>query len=276
MNTVEPIERKLLCVDDDVDILDMFRAMFSGFAVHTANSGKDGLEQLRKQKPGVVISDYGLTNEMRGVAFLAQARAQWPLSSRYFYTGNAAQARDKMTSQGVGLGETDLALDLFAKPENMDALVTAVTRGFERYERLTSMRVMIVDDEPSVATGVRRTLQDRGYQLVVYKNPIDAVAYLASPNGRDPTKPIAVLLTDMLMPHMDGADLSIRAREIDPNIGIVTFSGTQGFDINNRLYRKIVDKIGQVPCIPKPWRNSELQSIIDSKVINYHVASRQT
>ena len=50
---------KLLIVDDEKDVLDLFRDIFlkQAYEVHTANSGKEALEVFEKIKPDVIMLD---------------------------------------------------------------------------------------------------------------------------------------------------------------------------------------------------------------------------
>lgn len=269
------MERKLLWVDDNEQLLGLLPSYFDSVAIHTARTPAEGLEKLAREKPGVIVTDYRIAGDMTGVQLLLEAQKRIPFSSRYIYTASGPSAREDMAERRVGFGEIDLALSLFEKPTELETIASALTAGFERYERLSAMRVMVVDDEQSVTRAVGRILKDRGYQLVMYNDSREAAAYLASPEGRDQTKPIAVLLTDMLMPNLNGADLAVQARKIDPKIGIVTFSGTQGTAANDELYRRLETEIGRFPAIAKPWKPGTLEMEIEQRIITYHLATRE-
>jgi PAS domain S-box-containing protein len=80
--------------------------------------------------------------------------------------------------------------------------------------------VLIVDDEASVLTITSQTLQAFGYRVVTATDGAEAVAVYARHQND-----IAVVLTDMMMPVMDG-QATIRAlQRINPAVKIVAASG---------------------------------------------------
>ncbi len=80
--------------------------------------------------------------------------------------------------------------------------------------------VLIVDDEPSIREITRLTLEAHGYRVAVAADGVDAVAIYAS-RGKE----IAVVLTDMMMPGMDGLTVIGILRDLDPDVRIIAASG---------------------------------------------------
>jgi CheY-like chemotaxis protein len=80
--------------------------------------------------------------------------------------------------------------------------------------------VLLVDDEPSMRTITGQTLQAFGYRVLTATDGADAVAvYLAH------RKEVAVVLTDMMMPVMDGPAMIHALMRINPEIKIIATSG---------------------------------------------------
>jgi PAS domain S-box-containing protein len=80
--------------------------------------------------------------------------------------------------------------------------------------------VLVVDDDAAVLTVTGQTLEDFGYHVLTATNGADALAiYLQHRNE------IAVLLTDMMMPVMDGAATVYALKRINPAIKIIAASG---------------------------------------------------
>jgi len=79
---------KVLCVDDEPNILSSLRRMLSleGFEVFTADSGAQALELLAKDTVNVIISDMQMPG-MHGVELLEKVRQQWPHTMRLMLTG---------------------------------------------------------------------------------------------------------------------------------------------------------------------------------------------
>ena len=78
---------------------------------------------------------------------------------------------------------------------------------------LASLSVLIVDDNASMARSLTDVLEARGYQVYSATSGIAALAIL-----RD--HPVHVLLTDVIMPDMNGVELYRATRQTQP--GLVT------------------------------------------------------
>jgi len=83
--------------------------------------------------------------------------------------------------------------------------------------------VLVVDDEPAVRAITRRTLEAHGYRVMTAADGTEAVSAFAL-HGED----IAVVLTDIVMPVMDGPETIRALRRMDPTVRVVTASGYGG------------------------------------------------
>jgi CheY-like chemotaxis protein len=80
--------------------------------------------------------------------------------------------------------------------------------------------VLLVDDEASIITITTQTLQAYGYHVLTATDGADAVAVYAQHANE-----IAVVLTDMAMPIMDGAAAIRALTRMNPAIKIIAASG---------------------------------------------------
>jgi two-component system cell cycle sensor histidine kinase/response regulator CckA len=80
--------------------------------------------------------------------------------------------------------------------------------------------VLLVEDEPAVRALVQSVLERHGYSVLVAESGAAALDLAI----RDP-RPIHVLLTDLVMPGMNGRDLASQVRTLRPPIKIVFMSG---------------------------------------------------
>ncbi len=121
----------LLLVDDEPGILSALRRLLrkSGYVIHTAESGKAGLEILEQHPVDLVISDMRMP-EMDGARFLEQVRARWPETTRLLLTGYSDVTS---TIDAINRGEI---YRYIAKPWNDDDLLLIVRDALER-QRLT-------------------------------------------------------------------------------------------------------------------------------------------
>lgn len=95
----------------------------------------------------------------------------------------------------------------------------------EKLPRGNGEMVMVVDDEVSILNITKQTLQTFGYQVLTAEDGAQAIGLYAL--HRDT---IAVVLTDMMMPVMDGQALIFALRRIDPHVRIIAASGLMAHD----------------------------------------------
>ena len=80
--------------------------------------------------------------------------------------------------------------------------------------------VLVVDDEEDIRSVTKRTLERFGYRVLVAANGAEAVSTFVHHRSE-----IAVVLTDMAMPVMDGPATIQALRAIDPGVRIIGSSG---------------------------------------------------
>lgn len=106
--------------------------------------------------------------------------------------------------------------------------------------------VLVVDDEPTVRTLVATILAAGGYDVLTSSNGPDALRMAAE-------KRIDLLLTDMMMPGMDGVELITRARaEAGASIG--RFMVMSGYVSDLRH----APELAGVPLVSKPFTSRDL------------------
>jgi two-component system cell cycle sensor histidine kinase/response regulator CckA len=79
--------------------------------------------------------------------------------------------------------------------------------------------VLVVDDVPQVATLACRMLEPT-YQVLVAHSPVEAIQISGSYDG-----PIDLLLTDVVLPTMNGPALAVNLMASRPKIKVVLMSG---------------------------------------------------
>ena len=119
---------KILCVDDEPNILSAMRRMFmlSGFNIEEATSGAQALQKLEQQEFHLILSDMQMP-EMNGAELLAQVRQRWPKVMRLMLTGTADL---KTAISAINEGEIYRYL---TKPWNDEELVSTVKSALERF-----------------------------------------------------------------------------------------------------------------------------------------------
>jgi two-component system, cell cycle sensor histidine kinase and response regulator CckA len=80
--------------------------------------------------------------------------------------------------------------------------------------------ILAVDDEVSVLTMTKEMLETHGYRVITAKDGPEAVAAYSAHRGE-----IRGVLTDMLMPFMDGPATIRVLKKLDPNVRVIAASG---------------------------------------------------
>jgi CheY-like chemotaxis protein len=83
-----------------------------------------------------------------------------------------------------------------------------------------SETILLVEDEKAVNLVLSEILGEAGYAVVASSSPIEAVARAQAYPGR-----IDVLLTDVIMPEMNGLALAERIRSTRPDVTVLFMSG---------------------------------------------------
>jgi PAS domain S-box-containing protein len=108
----------------------------------------------------------------------------------------------------------------FPVAESREARATDSARPTHGAGARESAVVLLVEDEAGVRRAAATMLRRSGYEVLEAPNGADAITLAMSHRG-----PIDVLLTDMVMPGMDGAELARRIAAQRPGIGLVLMSG---------------------------------------------------
>ncbi len=87
-------------------------------------------------------------------------------------------------------------------------------------------RILLAEDDDSMRGFLERALVRAGYDVVSFANGEEAYERLQQ-------EPFTLLLTDIVMPRMDGIELARRAAEIDPDLKIMFITGFAAVILNS-------------------------------------------
>jgi len=110
--------------------------------------------------------------------------------------------------------------------------------------------ILLVEDEPMVRTVAERALTRHGYQVLTANNGEEALEIV------DRGDEIALLISDVVMPLMDGPTMVREARKTRPDLPILFMSGYA-----EEQLRKSID-IANVAFLPKPFSVQELAEAV--------------
>ena len=121
--------------------------------------------------------------------------------------------------------------------------------------------IVLVEDEERLCSATTKTLRTLGYEVTPSLSPGEALAGLEA-SHRCPN----ILVTDLIMPGMNGAELAKQARNLHPDLKVLFVSGYPGDALEG------LDTDG-FEFLPKPYRLEELHRRIRGILDGSKVAS---
>ena len=117
--------------------------------------------------------------------------------------------------------------------------------------RQTGLRILLAEDDDSLRGFLERALARAGCVVLSFSNGQDAYDRLLE-------EPFTLLLTDIVMPRMDGIELARRAGEIDPNLKIMFITGFAAVTLNTENGAPTDAKV-----LSKPFHLKDLVDEVD-------------
>jgi two-component system cell cycle sensor histidine kinase/response regulator CckA len=157
----------------------------------------------------------------------------------------------RLVSGAVGEGTT---FQIFL-PRHRESHSEAAARDVESQQArdLTGMgTLLLVEDEDAVRSFSARALRKKGYTVLEAGSGEQALEML-----KDDSDPVDLLITDVVMPQVDGPTLVKRVRESRPSLKVIFISGyTEG------SFRKHLDDDNGVHFLAKPFSLKQLAGTV--------------
>jgi DNA-binding response OmpR family regulator len=112
-------------------------------------------------------------------------------------------------------------------------------------------KILVAEDEPSVSEFVLRALAFKGHDVKVAPDGLAAVALLA-------VEPFDLLLSDIVMPGMDGIALALKAAKDHPAMRILLMTGFAAERQRAHNLEALANRV-----IAKPFTLEELAAAVD-------------
>jgi two-component system cell cycle sensor histidine kinase/response regulator CckA len=117
--------------------------------------------------------------------------------------------------------------------------------------------VLLVEDEAPVRSFASRALKLRGYRVIEAESAEDAMVILS-----EGIEDVDVLVSDVVMPGMDGPTFAGKARELRPDLRVIFISGYAEDSFRRNL------KDLEFEFLPKPFSLNELTAKVKSAIEN--------
>jgi two-component system, cell cycle sensor histidine kinase and response regulator CckA len=112
--------------------------------------------------------------------------------------------------------------------------------------------ILVVDDEDSIRDITKTSLESHNYRAIVASDGIEAIALYAEHRDK-----ISLVLTDMVMPSMDGLTTIRTLQKMNPEVKIIAVSGLASTEKINAIA-----EVGVKAFLPKPYTTKQLLSTI--------------
>jgi len=124
------------------------------------------------------------------------------------------------------------------------------------------VHILLVEDDSNLRTLVARVLKSRGYKVHVAPSGIEALV-IAS----DPATLLDAVITDVVMPGMNGRELVEKLLESRPEMGSLLMSGYTDDDV---LRRGVLQ--GETAFLQKPFTPDQLarkvRAVLDRAIVD--------
>ena len=123
--------------------------------------------------------------------------------------------------------------------------------------------ILVIDDEVDVRDGIKRVLDRAGFSVRTVDNAIDGMLELE-------LAPADVVITDIIMPKLNGVDAIDAVLRAFPAVRIIAISGGGNFDvtgyqpasITTSAYLAAAKKAGAHFILTKPFDSQELTDAV--------------
>jgi DNA-binding response OmpR family regulator len=115
-------------------------------------------------------------------------------------------------------------------------------------------RILIVDDDVDVTNSLKLGLENKGYLVETYNDPIDALVNIKQPDGYD------LAIFDIQMPKMNGFELYRQFRKIDGQVRIFFMDAN---DVYTTEFKHVFPDIKAAGFFKKPVSIGQMNHEID-------------
>jgi two-component system cell cycle response regulator CpdR len=112
-------------------------------------------------------------------------------------------------------------------------------------------RIILAEDDSDMRRFLARALQNAGHDVVAFDNGLSAYERIRE-------EPFTLLLTDIVMPEMDGIELARRATELDPDLKVMFITGFAAVALNPNS-----NAPPQAKVLSKPFHLKDLVDEVD-------------
>jgi DNA-binding response OmpR family regulator len=255
----------ILCVDDDVDILELLKEYFTerGFVVLTATNGVEAFLQVQRWRPKAVILDLFMPR-LGGIGALGRIKALHPDAVVLLVSGMGT-ALELVTEAGLSVaGAFTKPLDLARISEALGRAGVVAPAALVKGEaaparRPVRARVLVVDDELEFRKVLAEHLEDRGFAVMEAQAGEEAL-------DRMPDFRPHIVLMDVMMAGMGGVEALRRIKAASPETCVIMVTAVEDIDAARGALA-----LGASDYVTKPFSFQYLDSVLEVHMLMDHI-----
>ena len=114
--------------------------------------------------------------------------------------------------------------------------------------------ILLVEDEDLLRNGVQEMLELHDFHVIGASDGIEALEWLEEAE-------VDLVITDLVMPNMDGVDFVHKLREKRPTLPVIVVSGSSK-SVMDRYGINTLDIPGANASLSKPFKSNELVGLV--------------
>lgn len=224
----------VLVVEDDEEVRNTVVETLAdlGYRVLTAKDAQAGLNVVESGLPiDVIFTDVVMPGPLKSREMARRAKERLPDLAILFTSG---YTENSIVHGGI----LDAGIELLSKPYTREALARRIRHVIANQKQITratrasrsvpaskpesqaekSLRILLVEDDALIRFNTAEILGERGYDVIEATTGAEALSLLAEGDAD-------VIVTDLGLPDINGAEMAARAVEMRPDIGIVFATG---------------------------------------------------
>jgi response regulator RpfG family c-di-GMP phosphodiesterase len=124
-----------------------------------------------------------------------------------------------------------------------------------KYHISESCSILLIDDNFDIVRLIERALKEHGFKVSAFTNPARALE-----DFKVNYKTCSLILSDTIMPGMNGYEFVKKAKQIDNQTKIILMSA---FEINDEEFHNMLSDIKIDAFLQKPFSMAKLNDVID-------------
>lgn len=235
----------VLVVDDDPMLLSLLTDTLDSIGYDSVSEpdAESALERLSHNSIDIVVADINLPG-IDGLELTRRVKKDRPEIPVILITGVSMKDIKSRAFKAGADGFLDKPFRITVIERLMEQLLMRRTTG--------GSTVLVIDDDEMSRTALKEQLQQIGYDASAASGGREALDMLQN-------KHFDILMTDLMMPEMDGIELSRRVKEVAPSTHVVIFTGSVPNDEEKSVIYTAADAF-----LPKPLQLEQVSLTLSS------------